>query len=74
MVVVSYWYYEKMRRTMCTAIVSHLLNYFHSFSAAVLNNIESEHEVFGQEFSCEESNYGQSDGEDIEKLYICQVK
>ena len=44
--VASYCYYEKVRRTMRTAIVSYLLKYFYSFSAAELNNIESEDEVF----------------------------
>ena len=34
-----------------------LLKYFYSFSAAELNNIESEDEVFAQEFSCEESDF-----------------
>ena len=33
-------------RRMHTAIVSYLLKYFYSFSAAELNNIESEDEVF----------------------------
>ena len=74
MAVVSYYYYEKVHRTMRTAIVSYLLKYFYSFSAAELNNIESEDEVFAQEFSCEESDYGDSDDEDIEQLYIWQVK
>ena len=46
MAVASYCYYEKVRRTMRTAIVSYLLKYFYSFSAAELNNIESEDEVF----------------------------
>ena len=46
MAVVSYCYYEKVRRTMRTAIVSYLLKYFYSFSVAELNNIESEDEVF----------------------------
>ena len=50
---------------MRTAIISYLLKYFYSFSAAVLNNIESEDEVFAQEFSYEESDYGDSDNEDI---------
>ena len=59
---------------MRTAIVSQLLMYFYSFSAAGLNNIESEDEVFAQEFSCEESDYGDSDVDDIEQLYIWQVK
>ena len=34
-----------------------LLKYFCSFSTAELNNIESEDEVFAQEFSCEESDF-----------------
>ena len=59
---------------MLTAIVSCLLKYFYYFSAAELNNIESEDEVFAQEFSYEESDYGDSDDEDIEQLYIWQVK
>ena len=59
---------------MRTAIISYLLKYFCSFSAAELNNIESEDEVFAQEFSYEESDYGDSDDEDIEQLYIWQVK
>ena len=45
---------------MRTAIVSYLLKYFVSFSATELNNIESEDEVSAQEFSYEESNYGDS--------------
>ena len=40
--VASHCYYEKARRTMNTAIVSYLLKYFYSFSAAELNNIESQ--------------------------------
>ena len=55
--VASHCYYEKARRTMNTAIVSYLLKYFYSFSAAELNNIESEDEVFAQEFSWEESDF-----------------
>ena len=47
------------------AIVLYLLKYFCSFSAVELNNIESEDEVFAQEFSHEESDYGDSDDEDI---------
>ena len=47
----SYCYYEKVRRTMLTTIVLYLLKYFYSFSAAELNNSESEDEVFAQEFS-----------------------
>ena len=74
MAVASYCYYEKVRRTKRTAIVSYLLKYFYSFSAAELNNIESEDEAFAQEFSCEESGYGDSADEDNEQLYICQVK
>ena len=74
MAVASYCFYEKVRRTMRTVIISYLLKYFYSFSAAELNNIESEDEVFAQEFSCEESDYGDSDDEDIEQLYIWQVK
>ena len=72
--VASYCYYEKVRRTMRTAIVSYLLKYFYSFSAAELNNIESENKVFAQEFSCEENDYRGSDEEHIEQLYIWQVK
>ena len=74
MTVVSYCYYEEVRRTMRTVITSYLFKYFYSFSAAELNNIESEDEVFAQGFSCEESDYGDSDDEDIEQLYIWQVK
>ena len=59
---------------MRTAIVSYLIKYFYSFSAAELNNIESEDKVFAQEISCQESDYGDSDDEDIEKLHIWQVK
>ena len=33
-----------------------LLKYFYSFSTAELNNIESQDEVFAQQFSCEESD------------------
>ena len=51
MAAASYCYYEKMCRTNA------LLKYFYSFSAAELNNIESEDEVFAQEFSCEESDF-----------------
>ena len=46
MAVASCCYYEKVRRTMYTAVVSYLLNYFYSFSAAKGDNIESEDEVF----------------------------
>ena len=64
----------KSAQTIGPAIISYLLKYFYSFSAAELNNIESENDVFAQEFSCEESDYGDSDDEDIEQLYIWQVK
>ena len=43
--VASYCSYEKVRRTMRTAVLSYLLDYFYSFSAAELNNIESVVEV-----------------------------
>ena len=59
---------------MRTTIVSYLLKCFHSFSAAELSNIESEDEVFAQEFLCGNSDYQDSDDEDIEQLYIWQVK
>ena len=59
---------------MRTAIISYLLKYFYSFSAAELNNIESKDKVFAQEFPREESDFGDSDDEDIEQLYIWQVK
>ena len=49
--VASYCYYEKGCRTNA------LLKYFYSFSTAELNNIESEDEVFAQEFSCQESDF-----------------
>ena len=65
MAVASYCYYEKVRRTIGTTIVSYLLKYFYYFSAAELNNIESENEFFTQEFSDEDSDYGDNDGEDI---------
>ena len=70
MAMVSYCFYEKVRRTMRTAIVS----YFYSFSAAELNNIESEDKVFAQEFSYEESDYGDRDDEDIYQMHSWQVK
>ena len=50
---------------MRSAIVSYLLEYFYSFSAAELNNIENEDEVFAQEFAYKKSDYGDSDDEDI---------
>ena len=74
MAVASYCCYEKVRRTMRIAIASYVLKCFYSFSAAELNNIESEDEVFVQEFSCEKSDYGDSDDEDVEQLYIWQVE
>ena len=74
MTVASYCHYEKVRRTMRPAIVSYLSKYFYSFSVAELNNPESQGEVFVQEFSCEESDYGDSDDKDIEQLYTWQVK
>ena len=39
--VSSYCYYKNARRTLNIAIISYLLKYFHFFSAAKLNNIES---------------------------------
>ena len=42
-----------------------LLKYFYYFSAAEVNNIESEDEVFAQEFSCEESDFWDCDDEYI---------
>ena len=50
--VASYCYYEKVRRTIRTAI----LLYFHSFAAAELNNMESEDEFLAQDFSYNESD------------------
>ena len=50
MAVASYCCYKKVARTMRTATVSYLLKYFYSFSAAELNNIESEDEVFADIF------------------------
>ena len=60
-------FYEKVRRKMRTTIVV-LLKYFYSFSAAQLNNFESEDQVFAQEFSHKKSSYRKSDDEDI---YSC---
>ena len=42
-----------------------LLKYFYSFSAADLNKIESNKDVFAQEFSCEKSHFSDSDDEYI---------
>ena len=42
-----------------------LLKYFYSFSTAELNNIESEDEIFAQESSYEESDYGDSHDGDV---------
>ena len=50
MAVASHCYYEKMHRTLRTAGVSYLLKYFYYFSAAQLNNIESENEVLFRNF------------------------
>ena len=50
--VASYCYYGKRVQNECA-----LLKIFCSFSAAELNNIESENDVFAQEFSCEERNF-----------------
>ena len=58
-------YYEKVRSTMRSAIASYLLKYIYSFSAAELNNIDSKGEVFAEEFSYDESGYGDTDDEDI---------
>ena len=44
---------------------SAFLKYLYSFSAVELNNIESEDKVFAQEFSCEESDFWDSDDEYI---------
>ena len=74
MTVTSYCYYGKVRRTMRTAIVQYLLKYFYSFSAAELNNIEHDDKAFVQEFLGKESDYGDSDDENIEQRYIWQVK
>ena len=68
------FYMAVVRRTMRAAIVSYLLKCFYFFSAAELNNIKSEDEVFAWEFSCEESDYGDRNDEDIEQLYIWHVK
>ena len=65
MPVASYCCYEKVRKTIGTAIVLYLLKYFYSFSAEELNNIQSEDHVFTQEFSYKESDYGDRDDEDI---------
>ena len=62
-----------VRRTMCTAIVSYLLKYFYTFSAAELNDTEREDEVFAQQFSYEESDSGDSEMMKI-FLYSSQVK
>ena len=50
---------------MHTATVLYLLKYFYYFSAAEMSNIERKNEVFAQEFSQEESDYEDSDDEDI---------
>ena len=56
----SYCYYEKGRRTN-----ARFLSIFYSFSAAELNNIENEDDVFAQECSCEESDFRDSNDEHI---------
>ena len=66
--------FKNHENIMRTAIISYLLKYFYSFSAAELNNIESENDVFAKEFSCEDSDFGDSNDEDIDQLYIWQVK
>ena len=50
------------------------LKYFYSFSSAELSNIGSEDEVFAWELLCKDSDYGDSDDEDIKQLYIWQLK
>ena len=42
-----------------------LLKYFYSFSAAELKNIDREDKVFVQESLYQDSDYGDSDDEDI---------
>ena len=42
-----------------------ILKHFYSFPVAELHSIESEDEFFPQEFSDKDSNYGDSDDEDI---------
>ena len=64
-VAVAYCCCEKVRRTMRIAVASCFLKYFCSFSAAELNNIEIEDKVCPEEFSYNESDYGESDDEDI---------
>ena len=41
------------------------LKHFYSFSAAELNDIESEDDTFAQEFVYKESDYGDCNDEDI---------
>ena len=64
MAVASYCCYEKVRRTMRNAVVSDLL-FGPSFSAGEMNNIESEEDVFAQESSFEQNDYGDMEDEDI---------
>ena len=40
-----------------------VVKYFYSFLAPELNSIESEDDIFAQEYSDEESDYGDSDDE-----------
>ena len=70
--VPSYCYDENARRTMNTAIISYFTKYFHSFSAAELNNIESQ--SFCSGIFIRREYYGDSDDEDIKQLYIWLVK
>ena len=65
--VASYCYYEKAPRTMNTATVSHLLSIFILFQLWSWKVLTAE--LFAQEFSYEESDYGDSDEEDIEQLF-----
>ena len=58
--VASYWFYEKGRRTDARS-----LSIFILFSTAEPNNIESEDEVFAQEFSRENSDFWDCDDEYI---------
>ena len=55
----------KSAQTIGPAIISYLLKYFYSFSAAELNNIESENDVFAPEFLYKESDYGDTNDEDV---------
>ena len=63
--VASYCCYEKVRRTMCTAMVSYVLKYFYSFLAAKLDNTENEDKAFARDFLDEESDFWDCDDEYI---------